>query len=118
MSYTHPSRFKKYNRGIRAARVLAEDNKFFVNRPENAAAELLDRLGRAFSKRGYPDFTVYNLDGPIYGFIEVKPHDERELKTEQRVFSEFCHKYGIPFIMWCPTDGLDKIKTFLQIKEN
>lgn len=106
---------KRYNKGVRKAKLETSGNKFYVNSPENAAATVLNQLSRTFSKRGYPDLTIYNEDGSIYGFIEIKPNDQRALKAEQKLFSEFCHKHSIPFIRWCPADGVSKIETFLNI---
>lgn len=103
---------------MRRKRLSDKGNTFFVNNPENSAAEILSSLSVRCSKRGYPDLTVYNEDGSIYGFIEVKPDDRENLKTEQQVFEEFCSKHDVPFIMWRPKDGLEKIKNFLVRKED
>jgi hypothetical protein len=69
--------------------------------------------GIEISKRGYPDFTVYDENGSIFGFVEVKSRDEKNLKQEQKVFSEFCHKFSIPFLKWSPKDGEEPLNAFL-----
>jgi|JI10StandDraft_1071094.scaffolds.fasta_scaffold19839_8 hypothetical protein len=104
----------KYNKGIRHNRIATKGHQFFVNVPEERAAVHLHECGRRFSKRGYPDLTVYNDDGTIYGFIEVKPNDERFLKDEQDQFGQFCRKHSIPFMKWCPDHGREKIEQFLE----
>lgn len=90
--------------------------KFYLNLPENEAAEIISSLGYSFSKRGYPDFTVYNEDGSIYGFVEVKPNEDSRLKTNQATFFDFCVERNIPCIRWCPSDGPNKIKEFIKGK--
>lgn len=104
---------RKTYKGRRAQRVRQASNKFYVNGPEDEAACYLDLLGFSFSKRGYPDLTVYNGDGTIYGFVEIKPEEDRPLKREQEVFKIFCEKHRIPFLKWCPSDGVSAIELFL-----
>lgn len=97
----------------RQARRKARGYEFYANKSEEACAQLLAGVGRSFSKRGYPDLTVYNSDGSIFGFIEIKPNQERKLKKEQQAFGDFCLARDIPFIRWCPEDGLEKLQEFL-----
>jgi hypothetical protein len=85
----------------------------FCNPAEDAFAVCLKDHGISCSKRGYPDFTVYRPDGSIFGFAEVKPRDDRFLKKEQKAFAELCHRYKIPFLKWCPSDGEEPIKNFI-----
>jgi hypothetical protein len=60
---------------------------------------------------------VYNEDGSIYGFIEVKPTEEAKLKTAQATFFDFCVERNIPCIRWCPSDGKQKIEDFVKGKK-
>ena len=95
----------------------AKGRLYYVNKPEDLAAKAIISVGMTCSKRGYPDFTVYNKDGSIYGFIEVKPNDERQLKKEQESFFEFCASRKIPCLKWSPEDGPEKIVKFLKQQE-
>ena len=67
------------------------------------------------SKRGYPDFTIYK-NGKIFGFVEVKPNKGDDLKTAQRLFGQFCVDHSIPFMRWCPEDGIEALKRFICVK--
>lgn len=98
----------------RAERRAALNRRFYTNQPEDAAACCLAGSGKDFSKRGYPDFTVYNSDGSIYGFIEVKPEKHDTLKKAQETFFSFCKSLNIPCIRWSPDEGEDKIRKFLE----
>jgi len=95
-------------------RVVKSGRKFFTNVPEDLAACIVHDNGGSFSKRGYPDFTIYRKDGSIYGFIEVKPREDRDLKPEQQSFFQFCHKHGIPCIKWSPDEGPEPILRFMK----
>lgn len=95
----------------------AKGNLYYANSPEDEAAKAVRSVGLTCSKRGYPDFTVYNKDGTIYGFIEVKPHDKRSLKKEQETFFEFCASRKIPCLLWSPDEGAEKILEFLKQQE-
>lgn len=60
------------------------------------------------TKKGLPDFMVLK-NGEVIGFIEVKRMDLNDnLKSEQRLFRNFCHKHKIPYQVWMP--GIDKCK--------
>lgn len=98
----------------RRERLLKKGLNYYANSPENEAASVVGELGAESTKRGYPDLTVYNSDGSIYGFIEVKPHKEHDLKPTQKLFQDLCTKHSIPFIRWSPDNGREVIEEFMQ----
>lgn len=81
-----------------------------MNVPEHLATEHLKELGVEYARRGYPDFAVIR-NNEIIGFIEVKPKEDTELRVNQKMFQRMCEKYGIPFIKWCPDDGMAPLKS-------
>jgi hypothetical protein len=105
---------RTYRVGRRKQRLAEKGNKFFSNPAENSLAEEIHQKGIEFSKRGYPDFTVYNSDGSIFGFIEVKPRKDKELRINQQKFADLCQLHDIPFLKWAPEDGEEPIKKFLE----
>lgn len=58
-----------------------------------------------FTRRGYPDYTIIK-NGEIIGFIEVKPHENKQLRRNQEIFKRFCEKNKIPFLTWIPGEPL------------
>ena len=101
----------------REQRKRRQGRKFYTNKPEDLAACKLDEHRVGFNRRGYPDFTVYNSDGSVYGFIEVKPNRNTELKKPQQTFQNFCTSKGIPCIRWSPDEGVKKIEKFLESRK-
>lgn len=109
--------YKGYKRipRTRAQRLAEKGGTYFVNKAEDQFAILLkDEKKIEISKRGYPDFTVYNSDGTIYGFVEVKNEDESGLKTNQSIFKDFCMKHGHPFLRWTLDSTKEEIDEFLK----
>lgn len=84
----------------------------YMNEPESMAALALQNAAVAYTRRGYPDFTVIR-DGEIYGFIEVKPRSDKNLRKDQEVFKRFCEKHNIPFLLWSPDMGEKAIRAWL-----
>lgn len=104
---------KRY-KSSRVSRRASQGRNYYCNPSEDELATILRGMDIELSKRGYPDFTIYNSDGSIYGFIEVKPKEDRFLKTEQRAFSEFCYKFSIPFLKWFPCTPSETVQEFLK----
>ncbi len=87
-------------------------NGWVVNVAETKAQITFKEMGIEYRRRGYPDYTIL-IDDEIYGFIEVKPYEEKELHVDQKRFQRFCEKRNIPFLKWTPESGMESIKSFM-----
>lgn len=74
----------------------------YTNPSETAFAQLAQKLGKKYIRKGYPDFMMLDDDGEIIGFVEVKPSSSSPLRPSQERFKRFCIRYGIPFSKWSP----------------
>lgn len=74
------------------------------NYAENELENILEAKGIYYTRRGYPDYTILDKNGEIYGFIEVKPYLNKQLKESQKRFMRFCERYKIPFRKWTPNE--------------
>lgn len=83
-----------------------------VNLAERQAQSLFKLRSVDYKRRGYPDFTIIK-DDEIFGFIEVKPNQGKELRIDQKRFGRFCKRFGVPFMRWSPEDGGQAIDRFL-----
>lgn len=98
----------------RAVKLQEAGTKYFVNEAEDALAVLFkDNLKIEVTKRGHPDFIVFNSDGSIYGFVEVKNTEEKFLKDSQKLYHEFCVKHSLPFLKWTPRTTEQEVSDFL-----
>lgn len=91
-----------------------ESKRGMLNVAENKLQNIFKKLGHSYSRRGYPDFTVFDSNGEIYGFIEVKPFTDKKLKKNQELFRLFCERYEIPFLKWTPEMGEKAIHDFIN----
>lgn len=114
MRYIKNYNYKNRPRITREQRLKEHGREFYCNEDEDLFAVLMSGLGISTTKRGHPDFIVFNSDGTIYGFVEVKNKDEKFLKDSQKIYSIFCHKYGIPFLKWTPDTTSEDVEGFLK----
>lgn len=84
-------------------------------RPKNRAEGIFfDRAvekGLVASKRGWPDFVVWDQGGNLVGIVEVKPHRGRRLKREQVAVMRALASLGVPCYRWSPSEGYTRIIT-------
>jgi hypothetical protein len=82
-------------------------------RPKNWAEGLFYdeavKVGLRPSKRGWPDFVLFDEDGELAMCVEVKPHRGRRLKREQHAVMKALAKAGVPCYRWAPDSGLQKV---------
>lgn len=115
IKYKDPKNYRKrWTKVTRQGRLKEQGREFYCNPAEDQLAVFLHGQGVESTKRGYPDFTVYNSDGSIYGFVEVKSTEEKMLKSSQSKFSQFMFKLNVPFLKWCPSDGTETLENFLK----
>ena len=66
--------------------------------------------GYKTTKRGWPDFFVWNEKGEVI-LVEVKAHRSRKLKREQKAVLRALAGYGVPCFRWSPDSGFTRIGT-------
>lgn len=72
------------------------------NTAETKLENIFDEKRVYYSRRGYPDYIVFDKHKRLYGFIEVKPRKSSLLRGGQQLFKEFCERQNIPFAKWIP----------------
>jgi hypothetical protein len=81
--------------------------------PHNAAERAFYEAARArgweVSKRGWPDFFCIREGGEV-ALVEVKPHADRGLKTEQSAVLRALARYGVPCYRWSPDGGFQRVR--------
>jgi len=82
------------------------------NQPEEQCARWLESHGFFVSKRGWPDFVVFDSHGRIAA-VEVKPHSARKLRRTQERILRALAAAGIPAFAWTPDRGLMHLSTGL-----
>jgi hypothetical protein len=87
---------------------------WYANVSEAQLAQILKSKNRNFVRRGYPDFTVLDTKGDIWGFIEVKKTKRTRLREDQERFARFCAKHNIPFFKWTPEHSDIHLLRFLE----
>jgi hypothetical protein len=87
----------RFNRKLR--KVITRPLK---NKAEEKFRLLMQSKGLRVTKRGFPDFIVFDENVNILAFVEVKPTPEHQLKPSQMIFQKFCKEKNIPFYLWHP----------------
>jgi hypothetical protein len=78
------------------------------NQPEEACAVWLESHGFTVSKRGWPDFVVFDSHGRLAA-VEVKRHAHHRLRhTQYAVMRALAHG-GFPVFLWTPEGGLSEV---------
>ena len=69
---------------------------------ETAFRNALKQHKIAYTKSGYPDFSILDQNGIPIGFVEVKrgPNDKR--RFDQVAFERFCERFNVPYFLWWP----------------
>lgn len=80
-----------------------------TRRPKNKAEgklfdEMLER-GLLCTKRGWPDFSIWDQHDNLLGVVEVKPRPHLPLKDSQSRMMRALSRRGIPCYRWSPSSG-------------
>ena len=78
------------------------------NPPEEQCALWLEGQGFLVSKRGWPDFVVFDSHGGMAA-VEVKRHSAYKLRRTQDRILRALAAAGIPAFSWTPDGGLTPI---------
>jgi hypothetical protein len=83
-----------------------------TRRPKNEAEgkfyDLAIKHGWAITKRGWPDFFLWQ-DGKI-AVVEIKPSRTRRLKADQLEVLAALARHGVPAFRWSPDGGFERIE--------